>query len=168
MPALRPHPSSTVPFAKLIAALGVVYGDIGTSPLYALKECVSGPHGVAPTPANILGVVSLIFWSLTLVVVLKYLVFVLRADNNGEGGVLALMALVSPTTGIVSPRRLKTSLAYLGLFGAALLYGDGMLTPAVTVLSAVEGLELATPVFHSFVVPITCVVLILLFLIQRR
>jgi KUP system potassium uptake protein len=168
IPALRPHPQSTVPFAKLIAALGVVYGDIGTSPLYALKECVNGPHGVAPTPENVLGVVSLIFWSLTLVVVLKYLVFVLRADNNGEGGVLALMALVSPTTGIVSPRRLKASLAYLGLFGAALLYGDGMLTPAVTVLSAVEGLSVATPLLQPVVVPITCVVLVLLFVIQRR
>ena len=102
LPALRAHPQAPrVPFAKLLAALGVVFGDIGTSPLYALKECVNGPHGVAPTPDNVLGIVSLIFWSLLLVVVLKYLVFVLRADNNGEGGVLALMALVSPTTGIV-------------------------------------------------------------------
>jgi KUP system potassium uptake protein len=153
---------------KLIAALGIVYGDIGTSPLYALKECVNGPHGVAPTPENVMGLLSLIFWSLTLVVVLKYLVFVLRADNNGEGGVLALMALVSPTTGVVSPRRLKTTLAYLGLFGAALLYGDGMITPAISVISAVEGIKVATPVLEPLVVPITCVLLVGLFLIQRR
>src|SRR5688572_13189512 len=128
-------PKPGVDIAKLVAALGIVYGDIGTSPLYALKECVSGPHGVAPTPANVLGLLSLIFWSLTLVVVLKYLIFVLRADNNGEGGVLALMALVSPTTGLVTPRRSRALMAVLGLVGAALLYGDGMLTPAVSVLS---------------------------------
>ncbi len=160
--------AANVNVAKLVAALGVVYGDIGTSPLYALKECVNGPHGVAPTPENVLGLLSLIFWSLTLVVVVKYLVFVLRADNNGEGGVLALMALVSPTTGMVTPRRLHARLAYLGLFGAALLYGDGIITPAISVLSAVEGLKVATPVFEPVVVPITCLILVLLFLLQRR
>jgi KUP system potassium uptake protein len=167
-PALAHGKSSAVDVAKLVAALGIVYGDIGTSPLYALKECVNGPHGVAPTPANVLGLLSLIFWSLSLVVVLKYLVFILRADNNGEGGVLALMALVSPSTGIVTPRRLRRSLALLGLFGTALLYGDGIITPAISVLSAVEGLTVATPLFEPIVVPITCLILVALFFIQRR
>ncbi len=162
------HASGRANLTKLVAALGVVYGDIGTSPLYALKECVSGPHGVPPTAGNVLGLLSLIFWSLTLVIVVKYVVFVLRADNNGEGGVLALMALVAPSTGIVTPRRMRSSLAYLGLFGAALLYGDGMLTPAVTVLSAVEGLTVATPLFEPVVVPITCLILVGLFVLQRR
>src|SRR4051794_11476164 len=152
-----------------LGALGVVYGDIGTSPLYALKECVTGEHGVPPTPANVLGLLSLVFWSLTLVVVVKYLVFVLAADNNGEGGVLALMALVAPrTTDKVSPRRRRVAMVYLGLFGAALLYGDGMITPAISVLSAVEGLEVATPHLAHFVVPLTCVILVLLFMVQRR
>jgi KUP system potassium uptake protein len=169
LPNLSAHGKQAAPsLGKLVAALGIVYGDIGTSPLYALKECVSGPHGVAPTPENVLGLLSLIFWSLTLVVVVKYLVFVLRADNNGEGGVLSLMALVSPTTGIVSPRRLRTTLAFLGLFGAALLYGDGMITPAISVLSAVEGIRVATPLLGPLVVPITCMLLVGLFLIQRR
>jgi KUP system potassium uptake protein len=154
--------------AKLVAALGVVYGDIGTSPLYALRECVNGPHGVAPTATNVLGLLSLIFWSLALVVVLKYLIFVLRADNNGEGGVLALMALVSPTTGKVTPRRAHTTLAYLGLIGAALLYGDGMLTPAVTVLTAVEGLKVASPALAPAVVPLTCLILVVIFALQKR
>jgi KUP system potassium uptake protein len=154
--------------AKVIGAVGIVYGDIGTSPLYALKETVSGAHGVAPTPANVLGVVSLIFWSLMLVVVLKYLVFVLRADNNGEGGVLALMALVSPTTGKVAPRRASATLAVLGLVGAALLYGDGAITPAISVLSAVEGLRIAAPGLSPLVVPLTLAILVSLFLLQRR
>ncbi len=150
-----------------LAALGVVYGDIGTSPLYALKECVTPPHGVDPTPENVLGLLSLIFWSITLVVVVKYLVFVVRADNQGEGGVLALLALVVlPEDGAPSKRR--GFLLLLGLFGAALLYGDGMITPAISVLSAVEGLEVATTAFTPLVVPITCGILIALFLVQRR
>jgi KUP system potassium uptake protein len=169
MPSAGAHGKDAAPsMAKLVAALGIVFGDIGTSPLYALKECVSGPNRVVPSPENVLGLLSLIFWSLMLVVVLKYLVFVLRADNNGEGGVLSLMALVSPTTGIVSPRRLRTTLAYLGLFGAALLYGDGIITPAISVLSAVEGIKVATPVLEPLVVPVTCMLLVGLFLIQRR
>jgi KUP system potassium uptake protein len=169
LPTLNAHGKAAAPsLAKVVTALGIVYGDIGTSPLYALKECVSGPHGVAPTPANVLGLCSLIFWSLSLVVVLKYLIFVLRADNNGEGGVLALMALVSPTTGIVSPRRLHANLAFMGLFGAALLYGDGIITPAISVLSAVEGIKVVTPVLEPLVVPITCMLLVGLFMIQRR
>ena len=123
-----------------LGALGVVYGDIGTSPLYALRECFHGAHGIAPTRANVLGVLSLIFWSLTLVISIKYLVFVMRADNQGEGGILALLALVSqqPDGERAEPR---ASLIALGLFGAALLYGDGMITPAISVLSAVEGLD---------------------------
>jgi KUP system potassium uptake protein len=153
--------------AKLaFGALGIVYGDIGTSPLYAVKECVTQPHGVAPTAANVLGLTSLIFWSLTFVVTIKYLFFVMRADNEGEGGVLALMALVAKRK--VSPQGAATTrLVMLGLFGAALLYGDGVITPAISVLSAVEGLEVATSTFSSVVVPLTCVILVALFWAQK-
>ena len=147
-----------------LSALGVVYGDIGTSPLYAMRECFFGPHAVAPTPANVLGVLSLIFWSLIVVISVKYLVFVMRADNRGEGGILALLALVGPEKRVAG-RRL---LVMLGLFGAALLYGDGMLTPTISVLSAVEGLNVATPVFARYVTPITIGILIALFSIQHR
>jgi KUP system potassium uptake protein len=153
-----------------LGALGVVYGDIGTSPLYALKECVTAPHGVGPGAENILGVLSLFFWSLTFVVTLKYLTFVMRADNEGEGGVLALLALAvgqKDKTGGRAPPRAQT-LVVLGLFGSALLYGDGVITPAISVLSAVEGLNVATTAFSSFVVPITCGILIVLFVVQRR
>jgi len=147
-----------------LLALGVVYGDIGTSPLYSMRECFEGIHAVPPTHANVLGVLSLIFWALVIVVTVKYHVYVLRADNNGEGGILALMALVRP----VVQGRGRWLLVGLGLFGAALLYGDGIITPAISVLSAVEGLEVATAVFQPYVVPITIVILIGLFLIQRR
>jgi KUP system potassium uptake protein len=159
------HPPSSL--GKLaFGALGVVYGDIGTSPLYAVKECVTQPHGVAPTAANVLGLTSLIFWSLTFVVTIKYLWFVMRADNEGEGGVLALMALVARRR--TAPGGKWTArLVLLGLFGAALLYGDGVITPAISVLSAVEGLEVATSTFHSVVVPITCVILLALFWAQK-
>ena len=127
----------------VLAALGVVYGDIGTSPLYALRECFHGPHAIAPTPAHVLGVLSLILWSLLMIVSLKYLGFVLRADNRGEGGILALMALAVPDR---ADRRRRTRLLLaLGIFGAGLLYGDGIITPSMTVLSAVEGLNVATP-----------------------
>ena len=148
-----------------LAALGVVYGDIGTSPLYALRECFHGTHGVVPTPTNVMGVLSLILWSLVLVISVKYLIFVMRADNRGEGGILSLMSLIRPQRG--SLRRGGWFLAF-GLFGAALLYGDGIITPAITVLSAIEGLRVATPMFERSVVPITIVVLIGLFLFQRR
>ena len=156
--------------AKLaIGALGVVYGDIGTSPLYAIRECVTPPHGVGVNPENILGILSLMFWSLTLVISVKYLRFVMRADNDGEGGVLALMALVvAPGNTEKKKRRGAAGLAFLGLFGAALLYGDGMITPAISVLSAVEGLEVATRALAPFVVPITCGILIGLFAVQKR
>ncbi len=146
-----------------LGALGVVYGDIGTSPLYALRECFFGPHSVPPDRINVLGVMSLIFWSLIIVISIKYLVFVMRADNRGEGGILALMALLR-----TGHSRRRGLLIAMGLFGAALLYGDGMITPAISVLSAVEGLEVATPFFDPYVIPITLAILIVLFLIQRR
>ncbi|HET8610129.1 MAG TPA: potassium transporter Kup [Burkholderiales bacterium] len=152
--------------ALCLTALGVVYGDIGTSPLYSLRESLHGIAHLARTPANILGVLSLIFWSLIIVVTIKYLLIVLRADNRGEGGVLALLALLRPWRG--SPRRRRSVLIALGLFGAALLYGDGMITPAISVLSAMEGLKVATPRLAPYVVPITVAVLVLLFLVQRR
>src|SRR5438132_4209573 len=142
-----------------LAALGVVYGDIGTSPLYAIRESFYGPHGITVSPGNVLGVLSLVFWSLILVVTIKYHVVIIRADNKGEGGVLALMALVNGTRLArgLSPRRL---MIVLGIFGSALLYADGALTPAVTVMSAVEGLEIATPALASWVIPVTLVILI--------
>jgi KUP system potassium uptake protein len=149
----------------VLAALGVVYGDIGTSPLYALRECFSGPHAVQPTTTNVLGVLSLTTWSLILVVSVKYLVLILRADNRGEGGILALMALAVPPA---TERRGSYTLLLLGLFGAALLYGDGMITPAISVLSAIEGLTVATPVFEPYVIPLTVAVLVGLFALQRR
>ena len=169
--------------AKLaLGALGVVYGDIGTSPLYALKECVTSPHGVAPDAANIFGLLSLLFWAITLVVSVKYILYVMRAHNNGEGGVLALTALVAragmdksgSTAEMRKPanwqaiKRARLPLVMLGLFGAALLYGDGVITPAISVLSAIEGLEVATTTFSPVVVPLTCIVLIGLFWVQKR
>ncbi|HYE95382.1 MAG TPA: potassium transporter Kup [Rubricoccaceae bacterium] len=150
-----------------LAALGVVYGDIGTSPLYALKECFHGPHGIAPAPGNVLGVLSLMIWALLFVISFKYLLFVLRADNNGEGGILALMTLASrgrPAKAF-PPRGV---LVAMGLFGAALLYGDGILTPAITTVSAMEGLRVATPVFEPYVLPLTLVVLVGLFALQAK
>jgi len=153
-------------FLLSLTALGVVYGDIGTSPLYAFRECFHGSHQLAPTPVNILGILSLVFWALTLVISIKYLLFMMRADNRGEGGILALLALLTPEQHL-SPvqRRL---LIPLGLFGAALLYGDGVITPAISVLSAVEGLKVATPSFERLVQPITILILILLFFFQKR
>ena len=152
--------------ALVVAALGVVYGDIGTSPLYAIRECFHGPHAVAVTPEHILGVLSLVFWSLVIVISIKYLGVVMRANNNGEGGIIALMALVADLGG--RPSRRKWMIATLGLFGAALLYGDGMITPAISVLSAIEGLEVVTPVMRPYVVPITALILFGLFRIQRH
>ncbi len=149
-----------------VPALGVVYGDIGTSPLYTLKECFHGDHAVAPTPANVLGVLSLVFWALTFTVTIKYLTFILRADNEGEGGILALLALVPRPKG--GAKKKASFLVLLVLFGAALLYGDGVITPAISVLSAVEGLEVATTAARPAVIPITVVTLLALFLAQRR
>ena len=150
-------------FVLSLGALGVVYGDIGTSPLYAFRECFAPEHHLTPTPANILGILSLIFWSLVVVISIKYLVFVMRADNRGEGGILALMSLVTPRRSV---RRMW--LLGFGLFGAALLYGDGMITPAISVLSAVEGLEVATHHdVQAYVVPLTILILIVLFMVQK-
>src|SRR5580765_8665609 len=149
---MRSPVSSSASRAQLtIAALGVVFGDIGTSPLYSLRECFYGEHGVAPTSVNVLGVLSLIFWALVLVIAIKYVSYVMRADNQGEGGILALMALIPAT--YRGPQSRGVLLA-LGLFGSALLYGDGVITPAVSVLSAVEGLSQATAKLTPFVVPL--------------
>lgn len=152
-------------FKVYLAALGIVYGDIGTSPLYAMRECFHGSHGVPLTHDNVLGVLSLIFWSLLLIVSIKYVAYVLRADNKGEGGVLALMALASSS---IQGTRLRAVLFALGILGAALLYGDGVITPAISVLSAVEGLEIAAPQLHAWVLPLTILILIGLFSFQRR
>ncbi len=149
-----------------LTALGVVYGDLGTSPIYAPRECFYGSHPFPPTSENVLGVLSLVFWVLLIVVSCKYVLFVMRADNQGEGGILALLALLVPKddpawkTGRIS--------LWFGLFGAALLFGDGMITPAISVLSAVEGINVATPAFERFVVPLTVLILFLLFLFQKR
>ncbi len=150
-----------------IAALGIVYGDIGTSPLYSVRECFRGEHAVAASAPNVFGVLSLVFWSLIIVVSIKYLLFILRADNCGEGGILALMSLVRREREETRPGG-GAILVGLGLFGAALLYGDGMITPAISVLSAVEGLGVATAVFHPFLIPITVVILAALFAVQYR
>jgi|CXWL01.1.fsa_nt_gi KUP system potassium uptake protein len=150
-----------------ITALGIVYGDIGTSPLYAIKECFNGAHAVAATEANVLGVLSLVFWSLTIVVAIKYLGFILRANNKGEGGIFALMALI-PHKLDQRSEKIKPIILMLAVFGAALLYGDGIITPAITVLSAVEGLNVATKAAENWVVPITVGVLIGLFMVQHR
>lgn len=148
-----------------LGALGVVFGDIGTSPLYSLKECFNGPHGVEPTPENVLGILSLVVWALIFVVTVKYLVFFTRADNRGEGGVLALLALVSQRQ---VQRRSRALLIAVGLFGSALLYADGFITPAITVIGAVEGLAVAAPGLEPLVVPLTVGILLLLFLFQKN
>jgi KUP system potassium uptake protein len=150
--------------ALTLGALGVVYGDIGTSPLYALKEVFHAGH-VQASPENILGVLSLIFWTMTIIVSLKYVLLILRADNNGEGGLIAMLALA--TTAVKDRPRLRSVLMTVGLFGTAVFYGDGVITPAVSVLSAVEGLEVAEPALHAWVIPITLVVLTGLFGVQR-
>ena len=151
-----------------LGALGVVYGDIGTSPLYTVKECFHGPHAIAISTDNILGVMSLIFWSLTMVVAVKYVMFILRADNHGEGGIYALAALfLSKGRQSVSPRRVN-QLVLLAIFGAALLCGEGLITPVISVLSAMEGLNVATTAAEPFVLPISCGVLLGLFLVQSQ
>lgn len=149
-----------------LTALGVVYGDIGTSPLYAIRECFHGPHSIAATPANILGVLSLIFWSLIIVISIKYLAFVVRANNNGEGGILSLAAIATPIT--PSGRSESKFLIAIGIFGAALLYGEGVITPSISILSAMEGMSVATPLLTPYVIPLTLAILIGLFLVQKR
>jgi KUP system potassium uptake protein len=150
-----------------LSALGVVYGDIGTSPLYTLKECFHGEHAVPVTPENIFGVLSLIFWSLFIIVSVKYLTFVMRAANKGEGGILSLLALAFPMRNEKNLPRAKGILIALGVFGAALLYGDGMITPCISILGAVEGLNVATDRFEHSTGPITIIILIGLFSVQR-
>src|SRR5437899_4135821 len=167
-PTPRVHPQGRYLARLSLLALGVVYGDIGTSPLYALREAFHGQHGIPVTQGNVLGVLSLIFWSLLLIVTVKYHVVIIRADNKGEGGVLALMALVngSRLARGLTPRRL---MIVLGIFGAALLYADGALTPAISVLSAVEGLSIAAPTLqHGVILAITLAILVALFLFQSR
>jgi KUP system potassium uptake protein len=149
-----------------LVALGVVYGDIGTSPLYAIRECFYGPHAVTATHDHVLGVLSLIFWALIIVISVKYLVFVLRADNQGEGGILALTALATPIK--PSGRTERSVLIAIGIFGAALLYGDGIITPAISVLGAMEGLSVATPALQPYIVPVTIAIIVALFLFQSR
>ncbi len=154
-------------FKLSIAALGIVFGDIGTSPLYAIKECFYGEYGISVSAENILGVLSLIFWALTVVVSIKYLVFVLNANNNGEGGIMALTSLVNPKASGRSGRE-RFFLITIGIFAAALLYGDGMVTPAISVMSALEGLEVVTTKFSPLVVPMTIAILVVLFIFQYK
>jgi len=150
----------------MVGAIGVVYGDIGTSPLYMLKTAFSGSHALPLTTANVFGVMSVVFWALVIIVTLKYITLILRADNNGEGGILALTALVS--RGLAKQERRRWWLVGFGIFGAAMFYSDGMITPAISVLSAVEGIELVAPGLHPFVVPVTLVIIVALFAIQRH
>jgi KUP system potassium uptake protein len=154
-------------FLLAFGSIGVVFGDVGTSPLYAIKECFHGKHAIIPDPANILGVMSLVFWSLMIVVSIKYVTFILRADNRGEGGIFALLGLLAASDKTISAT-LKATLMFAGIIGAGLLYGDGVITPAISVLSAIEGLEVATKAASPFVMPLTCVVLVFLFLLQHR
>ena len=166
------HPVESNPTGKRLGilsltALGIVYGDIGTSPLYALQQCfTSKEHSIPPTTANVYGVLSLVVWLLVLVVAVKYLVFIMRADNRGEGGILALLALILQQERRSRSRR-RLLLVALGLFGAALLYGDGMITPVISVFGAIEGLKVVTPAFQSMIVPLSALILFLLFAVQR-
>ena len=150
-----------------LAALGVVFGDISTSPIYAIRECFHGKYGIDVSHANVLGILSLMFWALVMIVGLKYLTFVFRANNHGEGGEIALIALIRGKSGPSENRR-RLGVIALGLFAACLLYGDGMITPAISVLSAVEGLAVITPLFARYVIPVTIAILVGLFLIQRH
>ncbi len=151
-----------------ITALGVVYGDIGTSPLYALKECFHGPHAIPVNPVNVMGVLSLIFWSLMIVITVKYVFFITKADDQGEGGTFALLDILNKTIGKAPRGLFFKMLPFFALCSAALLYSDGIITPAVSVLSAVEGLNVATTAAEDLVVPITCIILIALFLLQKH
>mgnify|MGYP001098393398 CR=1 FL=1 len=155
--------------AIVIGALGIVFGDIGTSPIYTLQTVFNpdDPHPVPISTANVYGVVSTIFWSVMIIVTLTYITLVMRADNNGEGGIMALITLLRRWTGTRS-RRKTMLLAALGLFGASLFFGDSMITPAISVLSAVEGLKVIQPDFEDFIVPITAVIIVALFTVQRR
>jgi KUP system potassium uptake protein len=150
----------------VLGAIGVVFGDIGTSPLYTLRQCFAGEHPLALTPVNVLGILSIIFWALIIIVTAKYVVLIMRADNRGEGGILALTALVS--RGMGDHARRRWWLVGFGIFGAAMFYGDGMITPAISVLGAVEGIEIVAPNLHPFIVPVTVMIVVALFAIQKR
>jgi KUP system potassium uptake protein len=152
--------------ATMVGAIGVVFGDIGTSPLYALKECFNPEHGVPFSDQTVYGVLSMLFWAMTLVVSIKYVVFVMRADNNGEGGILALTALAMRASG--GGARITGTLMLLGLLGASMFYGDAVITPAISVLSAIEGMEIMTPALQPWVLPLSLIVLIGLFLLQKH
>ncbi|HKX54222.1 MAG TPA: KUP/HAK/KT family potassium transporter, partial [Nitrosospira sp.] len=159
------HSPESQPLSLLcLAALGVVYGDIGTSPLYVMKTVFDPIHGLAVTESNVIGIISLIFWTIMIVVSLKYVTLILRADNHGEGGIMALLSLASSP--VADRPRLHNVLFLIGAFGAALFFGDGVITPAISVLSAVEGLEVATPLLQPYVLPITVAVLVALFVLQ--
>ena len=160
-----PHVARSRMAPLVVGAIGVVYGDIGTSPLYTLRQCFTGMHRLDLSIANIMGILSIIFWSLVIVVTLKYVALIMRADNRGEGGILALTALVS--RGLENNPRRRWWFVGFGIFGAAMFYGDGMITPAISVLGAVEGLDIATTRLHSFIDPIAIVIIIALFSIQR-
>lgn len=148
-----------------LGALGIVYGDIGTSPIYAFREAFHHQHLDAANPVYALGVASVVFWALLLIISVKYLLFVMRADNHGEGGILALTAMIMPKGS--ASKKLSFAVA-LGIFGTALLYGDGLITPAISVLSAVEGVKETTTAFDSLIIPIAVLILAVLFLIQKR
>src|SRR5688500_11523164 len=169
---LRPHSEAHPTGKRLLilsfTALGVVYGDIGTSPLYALKECFKPDYGLEVISANVYGVLSLIIWALILVVTVKYVGFILRADNRGEGGVFALLALVLQRRHRSVESKRRAALIGLGLLGGAFLYGDGIITPAISVLSAVEGLQVAAPALSRFVVPIAFAIIALIFFFQSK
>ncbi len=167
------HAASTEPslasrrfWLLALTALGVVFGDIATSPIYAIRECFHGEYGIAVTPGNVYGVLSLVFWTLVLIVGIKYIIFVFRANNHGEGGVIALTALLIDSKSIGA--RAKLVYVALGVFAACLLYGDGMITPAISVLSAVEGISVITPLFNVYVIPLTILILVSLFLLQKH
>src|SRR5271154_364308 len=181
-PAMENVPASTLPShptatanphhkaslaALTLGALGVVFGDIGTSPLYTLRECLHGTRSGVPLPEDIYGLLSLIFWSLTMVVTVKYLTFIMRADNHGEGGIFALLAVVPEKLRMKNTKKISV-VALIVVVGAALLYGDGAITPAISVLSAIEGLTVVRPSLAPAVIPITCVILIGLFAVQKR
>jgi len=166
--ATDPAPGHPMRRALVVGALGVVYGDIGTSPIYTLRECLKAAGATDTAGAGtavVLGLLSLVFWALMIVVTIKYVLFVMRADNDGEGGIMALLGLAAHSE--ANPRR-RTALLMVGIAGAALFYGDGMITPAISVLSAVEGLEVAAPLLKPYVVPIAIVILVGLFVVQSR
>jgi KUP system potassium uptake protein len=163
---LTSHSSKSSIATLTLAAIGMVYGDIGTSPLYTMKEVFSKEHGLVLDRPNLLGVVSLIFWGLTIIVSLKYVTLVLRANNRGEGGIMALTALAM--SAVKHKPHWQYPVMLLGLMGAALFFGDGVITPAISVLSAIEGLEVAAPALHSYIMPLAVAVLVALYMFQKR